>query len=80
MAASIDLSDVFGLHHGRVTSFDDHVGAGVVTTASGAGWPFHCTSIAGGSRTIEVGAQVTFQGATGPMGFEAVDVASTATA
>lgn len=69
-----DPSHAFGLHHGRVTSFDDRVGAGVVTAASGAAWPFHCTRIAGGARSIEVGAPVTFRVTPGPTGLEAVEL------
>lgn len=70
------LSHVFGLHHGRVTSFDGQVGAGVVTAASGEAWPFHCTRIAGGARSIEVGVPVTFRVTPGPTGLEAADVSS----
>jgi cold shock CspA family protein len=74
VAAPIDLSQVFGLQQGEVTTFDDQVGAGRVTAASGASWPFHCTRIAGGSRTIPVGTPVTFVVSPGPVGLEAVEV------
>ena len=74
MAAPPDLSQVFGLQQGEVTTFDDQVGAGRVATASGAIWPFHCTSITGGSRTIAVDTAVSFRVAPGPTGLEAVDV------
>ena len=45
---------------GTVTAFDDHAGLGEVTSQSGDVHPFHCTAIADGSRTIEVGAAVGF--------------------
>jgi CspA family cold shock protein len=49
-----------GVRSGRVTEFDEHVGLGVVTADDGEGFPFHCTQIADGSRSIDVGAAVTF--------------------
>lgn len=45
---------------GTVTSFDDVTGLGEITGADGATIPFHCVSIADGTRTIEVGARVRF--------------------
>ena len=45
---------------GRVTTFDPHVGLGTVETGSGESYPFHCVAIADGTRTIEVGASVSF--------------------
>jgi len=45
---------------GTVTSFDDHAGLGEVSSNSGVTHAFHCTALADGSRTIEVGAQVTY--------------------
>jgi cold shock CspA family protein len=59
---------------GRVAAFDDEVGLGEVEAPAGR-WPFHCTAIAGGSRTIAAGAVVTFEVAAGRSGrWEAVDV------
>lgn len=46
---------------GTVTEFDEHVGLGTVTTADGTTYLFHCVEIADGSRTIPVGAAVTFE-------------------
>jgi cold shock CspA family protein len=60
---------------GTVTAFD--VGRGLGTVADGAGgeWPFHCTAIADGSRTIEVGTAVVFRPVPGHLGrMEAADV------
>ena len=44
---------------GTVTQFDEYVGLGEVT-ADGVEYLFHCVEIAGGTRTIEVGAVVEF--------------------
>lgn len=46
---------------GVVTAFDDYVALGEITDNDGNVWPFHCVSIADGSRTIVVGAQVQFE-------------------
>jgi cold shock CspA family protein len=46
---------------GVVTSFDEYVALGEITDDAGTVWPFHCVSIADGSRTIEVGARVQFE-------------------
>jgi cold shock CspA family protein len=45
---------------GTVTDFDERVGLGTVTGDDGRAYPFHCTQVADGSRTIEVGARVSF--------------------
>jgi cold shock CspA family protein len=52
---------------GTVAEFDEARGLGRVE-AEGATYPFHCTAIADGSRTIEVGAAVTFEVVAGRMG------------
>jgi len=44
---------------GVVSEFDEAVGLGEVTSGA-ARYPFHCTRIGGGSRTIEPGTEVTF--------------------
>ena len=54
--------------NGRVTSFDDPRGLGELTADDGTVYPFHCTAIADGSRTIEVGVEVRFEVVPGPMG------------
>ena len=53
---------------GRVSDFDDPRGLGTVTAEDGATYPFHCTAIADGSRTIEVGTAVEFEVVPGRMG------------
>lgn len=45
---------------GTVSDFDESVGLGVVAGADGVDYPFHCIEIADGSRSIAVGADVTF--------------------
>jgi cold shock CspA family protein len=46
---------------GTVTSFDEEVGLGSITTADGDEVSFHCIEIADGSRTIEPGTEVSFE-------------------
>lgn len=41
-----------------VAAFDDGTGLGEVALESGERLPFHCTAIADGTRSIEVGARV----------------------
>lgn len=54
---------------GSVVSFDDPRGIGtVVDDADGQEHFFHCTAIADGTRTIEVGAAVDFEVVPGRMG------------
>jgi CspA family cold shock protein len=45
---------------GTVTSFDEHVGLGMISGADGTEFPFHCAEITDGTRTIDVGAPVEF--------------------
>jgi len=45
---------------GVVVQFDEHVGLGVVRGDDEQDYPFHCTQIAGGSRTIDEGTPVEF--------------------
>ncbi len=64
----------FGERTGTVVAFDTHVGIGVVA-AGDAQWPFHCTTIADGSRFVDVGAEVSFTvGPAGPGRWEAFDL------
>jgi cold shock CspA family protein len=57
-----------GPHHGRVTSFDPGRGLGVVAEDAGDVLDFHATAIADGSRTIDVGTEVSFSVAPGHRG------------
>ena len=61
-----------GEHAGRVLEFDEHRGLGQLEDADGVRRRFHCTEIADGTRTVKVGAVVTFTVIPGPLGgFEA---------
>jgi len=53
---------------GRVTAFDEHRGIGEITADDGTVYPFHCTVIADGTRTIKVGAAVEFDVVAGHLG------------
>ena len=65
-----------GTASGSVTSFDSHRGLGEITADDGSVHPFHCTAVADGSRTIEVGTAVRFALVAGPLGrWEAGEVA-----
>lgn len=44
---------------GTVDEFDEALGAGTVRAGTEA-FPFHCTAIADGSRSVPVGATVVF--------------------
>ena len=53
---------------GRVAEYDDHKGYGFVETVDGRRLFFHCTAIAGGTRTIPVDVDVEFEEVTDPRG------------
>lgn len=57
-----------GSRTGSVTRFDDHRGLGVITADDGTEFPFHCTGIADGTRTIAVDASVRFDVVAGRVG------------
>ena len=60
---------------GTVVDFDDHKGYGYVETEDGRRLFFHCTAIAGGSRSIAMGTDVVFDVAGGHAGrWEATSV------
>ncbi|MGH9278204.1 MAG: cold shock domain-containing protein [Acidimicrobiales bacterium] len=62
-------------HDGLVIAFDDDAGHGRVRREDGEELFFHCTAIADGSRTIEVGATVSFLVVPGHNGqWEATDL------
>ncbi len=63
--------------HGRVRSFDDQRGLGEIVADDGTVYPFHCTVIADGSRTIAPGTAVVFERIAGHLGrWEAASVTS----
>lgn len=64
------MSDIFS---GVVSEFDEHVGLGAIAAGSHS-YPFHCTQIQDGTRTIEVGASVRFVVVERPKGPEAYEI------
>jgi len=70
---TVPLSDGRGV----VVSFDDPRGIGIVRRDDGTDYPFHCTAIVNGTRTINVGTAVSFSVASGRMGrWEAVAISA----
>jgi len=70
---------MIGAGTGVVVEFDDDRGLGTVRDENGTEYPFHCTAIADGSRTIEVGATVRFDVTAGQLGrWEAAELRSVA--
>ncbi|MGQ0617060.1 MAG: cold-shock protein [Acidimicrobiia bacterium] len=49
-------------------AFDDDAGYGTVRSDAGAEYFFHCTALADGTRTTEVGTAVTFSVVAGRLG------------
>ncbi|MGH9165595.1 MAG: cold-shock protein [Acidimicrobiales bacterium] len=63
------------MSRGRVVDFDEDKGMGHVEAIDGRRLFFHCTSIADGSRTIPVDAQVAFRIVPGHVGeLEAIEI------
>jgi len=66
---------VRAIYSGRVAAFDDFVGRGQVEARGGMQFPFHCTAIADGTRTIAPDTAVKFRLVPGPLGaLEAVAI------
>ena len=62
---------------GTVTAFDERRGLGEITADDGTTYPFHCTAIADGTRTIAVGTAVEFEVVPGQLGrWEAAAITS----
>lgn len=51
-----------------MVAFDEHRGYGTVRDDAGEERFFHCTAVADGSRTIEVGTRVTYEVVAGRLG------------
>ena len=45
---------------GVVTAFDEQSGLGIIAGLDGGSYAFHCIEIADGSRTIGIGADVSY--------------------
>jgi CspA family cold shock protein len=64
-----------GICTGTVAEFDDPRGLGTVRSVVGIDYPFHCANIADGTRSIDVGARVTWRVIAGRLGrWEACDI------
>jgi cold shock CspA family protein len=60
---------------GIVVAFDDARGLGTIE-ADGMEYPFHCTALLDGTRTVEVATAVVFEVRPGGMGrWEATEIA-----
>ncbi len=46
---------------GRVASFDEPRGLGLIEATDGTSYSFHCTALVDGSRSVDGGAAVTFE-------------------
>ncbi|HEY6531084.1 MAG TPA: hypothetical protein VIY72_02185 [Acidimicrobiales bacterium] len=57
-----------GSRRGTIVAFDDPRGLGEVRADDGVDYPFHCTAVADGSRSIAVGTPVSFRVAAGRLG------------
>jgi cold shock CspA family protein len=53
---------------GAVVAFDERRGLGEIEATDGTRYPFHCTRIADGSRTIAVKTAVEFEVVPGNLG------------
>jgi cold shock CspA family protein len=63
---------------GIVVAFDDPRGIGEIEGSEGRRYPFHCTAILDGTRSIEVGAAVSFEVRAATMGrWEAARIEAT---
>jgi cold shock CspA family protein len=59
---------------GVVAAFDERRGLGTID-ADGTTYPFHCTALLDGSRTVDVGANVAFEVRAAGMGrWEATEI------
>ena len=64
----VPTSAAVGSRLGSVASFDEARGIGTVLDDDGATFAFHCTQIAGGTRTIRVGTRVRYALTPGALG------------
>jgi cold shock CspA family protein len=53
---------------GSVSTFDETRGIGEITADDGRTYPFHCTQIVDGTRTIATGTAVEFEILPGDLG------------
>jgi cold shock CspA family protein len=55
-------------YSGRVATFDEFAGRGEIEARGGLRFPFHCTAITDGSRSIAPDTVVKFRIVPGPLG------------
>jgi cold shock CspA family protein len=66
---------VKAIYSGRIATFDEHAGRGEIEARGGMHFPFHCTAIADGTRTIDPDPAVKFRLVPGPLGaLEAIGI------
>lgn len=71
-----NANELFTETTGAVAVFDEASGLGEIIAQSGSSVPFHCISIADGSRTIAPGARVRFSVAFRSKRVEAINLVS----
>jgi cold shock CspA family protein len=54
--------------NGTVTAFDEHRGWGEITADDGSVYPFHCTVLADGTRSVPRDTLVEFEVVAGHLG------------
>jgi cold shock CspA family protein len=59
---------VKAVYSGKVATFDEFVGRGEIEAGGGMRFPFHCTAIVDGSRTVAPDTAVKFRLVPGPLG------------
>jgi cold shock CspA family protein len=59
---------VKAVYSGTVATFDEFVGRGEIEAGGGMRFPFHCTAIVDGTRTIAPDTAVRFRLVPGPLG------------
>jgi cold shock CspA family protein len=59
---------MLGHRTGSVAQFDEHRGVGTIDGDDGCSYPFHCTAVADGTRTIDEGVPVRFEIVAGRLG------------
>ena len=56
------------VYSGKVATFDEFVGRGEIEAGGGMRFPFHCTAIVDGTRTVAPDTAVKFRLVPGPLG------------
>jgi hypothetical protein len=59
---------VKAVYSGKVATFDEFVGRGEIEAGGGMRFPFHCTAIVDGTRTVAPDTAVRFRLVPGPLG------------